>query len=262
MDKQIFRSKLNIWENLKPLITVMTAFTVVTTIFVLKEEESAKMKNISFAKVTYDCSIEEQDKGETVFIVKTKTTDIEKFFSISKENIEVSLVTDSQKDIQEIVEEITPEMDISMTSGISKSDFIYSLENCKYDITGILRENADIIWEECQQRELNEFAVVGIIATESCWANPDKSELVANKKNIMSIKNDNGEYKRYDTYTECILDAIRLLSEEYVSEEGRYHTGGQLDEIASTYSENGIEWANLVAECAEMSTRGLQEEEG
>ena len=75
----------------------------------------------------------------------------------------------------------------------------------------------------------------------------------------MSLKNDDGQYKTYETYTECILDAIRLISEEYISEEGRYHTGGNLNLIADTYSENGLEWSSLVSECAEMSTRALRD---
>lgn len=218
-----------------------TSYTAIDST-VIKEEKIIIVEELALA----DNSVETE-----ILTVNIETEE--------NENIE-TISSISDKSIEEIIAEIGPEMDISKPSGISKSNFIFLLEHCKYDKNNVLKENAGLIWEECQTRQLHEFAVVGIIAAESWWANPEKSELVAKKKNIMSIKNNDGDYKTYETYSDCILDAIRILSEEYVSDEGRYHTGGRLDIIADTYSENGTEWAALVAECAEMSTRALLEE--
>ena len=239
------------WEETKKYLYLSSILLLCLTVFLLNNN-GTKVSGITLPK----------EEEQTVVDVVECTIPVKKAINssyIPYTNYEEEILTDEYKDIEEIVKEISPEMDISKTSGISKADFIFLLNNCKYDSSGILKENANIIWEECQKRQLNEFAIVGIIATESFWANPEKSYLAENKKNIMSIKNDDGQYKTYDTYTECIVDVMRLLQEEYISEEGRYHTGGKLNLIADTYSENGLEWSSLVSECAEMSTRALRD---
>lgn len=234
--------KILLTSKIKLEVDVDATSYMVIDSTVIKEEKIIMVEELSST----------DDSVETEILI----VDIE---AEEDENIEtISLI--SYKSIEEIIAEISPQMDISKPSGISKSNFIFLLEHCKYDKNNVLKENAALIWEECQTKQLHEFAVVGILAAESWWANPEKSELAANKKNIMSIKNDDGDYKTYETYSDCILDAMRILSEEYVSEDGRYHTGGQLDIIGNTYAENGAKWAALVAECAEMSTRALLEE--
>lgn len=237
------------WEETKKYLYLSSILFLCLTVFLLNNN-GIKVSGITLPEK------EEQTIAKKTEISVTKEISLS---YITYTNYEKDvLTTEEYKDIEDIVKEINPQMDISKTSGISKTDFVFLLNNCKYDSTGILKENANIIWEECQKRQLNEFAIVGIIAAESFWANPEKSNLAENKKNIMSVKNDDGQYKTYETYTDCILDALRLISEEYVSDEGRYHTGGRLDLIADTYSENGLEWSLLVTECAEMSTRALR----
>lgn len=232
------------------VIIVSNKFMPVATRKVVKEDFNVSTTLIEESQKENDNVINENhydgNAEITVFAAKAK---------VQEDN---EMLT--KKTMPEIVSEISPKMDITETSGISKDDFIFLLENCKYDKSGILKENASLIWEECQIRQLNEFAIVGIISAESGWADPEISELTAEKKNIMSIKNDAGDYKTYETYSECILDAIRILSEEYIDENGRYKTSGKLNEIGDVYSECGEEWSCLVANCAEMSTRALMED--
>lgn len=161
--------------------------------------------------------------------------------------------TTPKQDIVRIVDEIGAEMDISSVSGISKEDFVYALQNCKFDKNGVLANNAEYIWDLCQDYEVNEFIICGLIAIESGWC---KSKLATNHHNIMSITGRNG-YKHYTNYSDCILDGVKLISEEYISEDGRYATGGKLTDIGSVYAPYNSNWAKMVANCAEMTTREL-----
>ena len=200
---------------------------------------------LSFAEISTEVETEVETEAETEETIETE---------------EISLIIEDEpcyKEIDEIAEEISPEMDISEPSGISKEDFVLAMQNCEYDTNNVLADNAELIWDNCNERQINEFAIVGIIAIESGWADPENSELAAQKRNIMSIKNDHGDYKTYASYSDCILDAIRILDENYLERDGRYATGGNLQDISHVYAEDE-NWANGVAECAEMSTRGLQ----
>lgn len=246
--KKSLRSKKKTVSKIRRAIVIVAIILIEFTVFILsidfKVEANPQKGQVEFSFT--------EKSAEQEVMVKEKLT-----IEDDEPLVTTSVKLETKVEIEDIVENIGPEMEIGQTSGISLMNFKYAIKNCTYDANGILAENAEIIWLECQRKNLNEFAVVGIIAAESWWANPEKSELAANKKNIMSIKNNDGDYKTYETYSDCILDAIRILSEEYVSEDGRYHTGGQLDIIGNTYAENGAEWAALVAECAEMSTRAL-----
>ena len=162
-----------------------------------------------------------------------------------------------EKNIDEIVSTLNAEMDISNTSGISKEDFIYALENCVYDKNGVLGKNAEAIWNSCQKYQLNEFAFCGMIAFESGWCD---SKLAQNRKNILSIKNANGEYIRYDSYAKCIEDGAKLLRKNYINNDSKYSTGGKLTDIAYIYlgGETYIEqWCDGVSSCANLCTKAL-----
>lgn len=161
-------------------------------------------------------------------------------------------------DISVILDGIAPEMKISGVSGIKKSDFIWAMENCPYDRNDVLQNNAEFIWEKCQEYDLNEFFLCGLIAVESGWCD---SKLSESHHNVMSIKGNKG-YKYYSSYEECIEDGCILLSEKYLNPKGSYYNGQRLIDIAAKYV--GTEdkticqnWADLVAECAGMSAKAL-----
>lgn len=160
-----------------------------------------------------------------------------------------------KSDVESIRCEIGPYMDISSTSGISKDDFVYAMEHCKYDANGVLADNAEFIWTECQEYELNEFAICGILAGESGWAT---SKLATSRHNVMSIRGSKG-YKYFDSYEECIGYSIELIATRYIDPEGTYYTGGVLMDIGYTYAgeDYGEDWAKLVSNCAYMCTEGL-----
>ena len=276
MGKQSPRNeeKVTKGENFKGRIIAFLFIVMFTTILLVNNDNTIAMEQseneiqpnvttISETMTTVETEVETEIEAEVETESETtemKTTVETEVKANYKEEDVFSLETQiPSRGISEIVSEISPEMDISSTSGISKDDFIYAMDNCKYDQFGIIAENAEVIWTECQERELNEFAIVGIIAAESGWANKEKSPLTKEKNNVMSIKYNNGDYKQYDTYTDCILDGIRILDENYIEEDSRYATGGNLSDIGEVYATE--EWSELVSNCAEMATRALTTEE-
>ena len=232
-------------ETIKKSILFICIISVMSAMFSYRE--SGKIHDCEH--IEYRLIEEQKEPKVETIILNNNSTFVKKQPQIEEKEEIVSY--------SEIIDNIHIDMDISKTSGISEEDFVFAISNSPYDRNEILEENASLIWNECQERQINEFVICGIIARESLWCD---SELAINRKNVMSIKNNEGEYKIYSDYSDCIKDGIRLLSEEYISEKGRYSTGGNISEIGSVYAEHP-EWADLVIECAIMCTRSLPDEE-
>ena len=142
------------------------------------------------------------------------------------------------------------------TSGISEEDFMFAMKNCKYDKNGVLADNAECIWNVCQEYNINEILFVGLIAAESGWCT---SNMSTSKKNILSITASGG-YKTYSSYADCIKDGIVLLSNNYCKSDGKYYTGGTLYDIGTIYcGVNSAEWCKLIINCADLFTKTLEE---
>lgn len=281
--------------NCEKCIGMTAIFVVLLTIFILQSDAMGKLSfNVSafceiVDKTSATVKVEETDveisetlEEDIVEEITTKSEDIQenniierqRFMALAPNNLvnytvnlasfnSESYIYTSSRSIDEIIAEIGPQMDISGTSGISKEDFIFAMQNCEGDTTGNMGLIAGDIWDACQEPNVNEFAIAGKVALECGWANPEKSELVAKKNNLMSIKDNNGNYKEYDSFSECIQDGVRLITEEYISIDGRYKTGGNLTEIGKVYCPDTPEWPIQVANCARMiaETLIIEEEE-
>ena len=104
----------------------------------------------------------------------------------------VNLTQTQQDDYEEIKTYIKLEdvkisfnMDVSKTTGLSKEDFVFLVQNMKYDKTGILEKNAAWIWECCQKYNVNEIFVLGICGIESAWCSAPQHQNTHNYSSLM-----------------------------------------------------------------------------
>lgn len=302
MVRRIPRKEVNVIFHInrcglrKRCISAMAIFAVLLTTFILVQDDKCKLhldtsifinvidktsataevqeKDVETAEIVQDTIKEITSTTENKDIQENSIIEQQRFMAIAPNNVvdytvnlasfnSESHIYTSSRSIDEIISEIGPQMDISGTSGISKEDFIFAMQNCEGDTTGNMGLIAGDIWDACQEPNVNEFAIAGKVALECGWANPEKSELVAKKNNLMSIKDNNGNYKEYDSFSECIQDGVRLITEEYISIDGRYKTGGNLTEIGKVYCPDTPEWPIQVANCARMiaETLIIEEEE-
>lgn len=296
------RSEVNVvfcinWETLcKRCIYITAIFSVLLTTFILVQDDKCKLhlntsvfinvidktsataevqeKDVETAEIAQDTIEDATETTENESVPKNDIVVQQKFMAIASQSVnntvnlmsasdDVPHIYTSSKSIEEIIAEIGPQMDISGTSGISREDFIYAMVNCESASSGIMGLIAGDIWDICQIKNLHEFIVSGLIACECWWANLEKSTLVANRRNLMSIKDNEGEYKYYDSYFESVEDGIRLLAEEYISQDGKYKTGGNLTKIGEVYCPDTPEWPIQVASCAKTiaETLLIKEEE-
>ncbi len=171
---------------------------------------------------------------------------------------------ETEMDISDLY--ITPDMDLSKISGVSKEQFCLWMENLSCDYSGFFSRNAEEIWQLCREYEVNEIFFVGLIGAESGWVT---HEVHVSKCNYTSIMSSNG-LNSYSSEYEGLYASAHLLGIEYFTENGQYYPGSTtLYDMASIYcpdnpdtEENeSWQWQELVYSCMSLVLSDMQEME-
>lgn len=150
------------------------------------------------------------------------------------------------KSIDEV--EISRDMDLTETTGLSKENFYELLANFKYDYDGFYERNADFIWELSQKYKVNEIFICGVFALESLYGSDEEHIRTHNYGSIMK----NEKLVKYDSDPEGIEANFRLLANSYLTPEGKHYKGVTLDAIGDTYCPPTAKcpsWSSKVYSC-------------
>jgi beta-N-acetylglucosaminidase len=96
--------------------------------------------------------------------------------------------------------------------------------------------------------EVNALFLIGVTALESYWGKSD----LARTKNNLSGYYINGKPKYFSSKAECILETAKLISEEYLKEDGLYYKGKSIRAININYCELSS-WTGKVNDIAANS---------
>lgn len=216
--------------------------TIVTTIIeTTKAEITTTTATTTTAETTTECT--------TITEVTTTTEATETEF-------------ETEMDISDLY--ITPDMDLSEISGVSKEQFCLWMENLSCDYSGFFSRNAEEIWQLCKEYEINEIFFVGLIGAESGWAT---HEVHVSKCNYTSIMSSDG-LNSYSSEYEGLYASAHLLGTEYFTENGQYYSGNTtLYDMASIYcpdnpdteEDESWQWQELVYSCMSLVLSDMQE---
>lgn len=216
------------------IILVMTA--TIAQIFIFKQE------NLQIAKeetLEVENTIEKAEV-ESSFERETKVTS-----RSSKERIVEETIEEQPQYIS--IEEITISRDMDLTErcGISKEDFINLMENMKVDYSGFFAQNAETIYDLCEEYEINEIFFCGLIAAESGWNISSNHKNTCNYISMMY----GGKLIRYSTPEEGLEAAAKLLHNRYLTEGGSCYYGKTLSAVQRRFCPNSSTWVGLVYGC-------------
>lgn len=212
-------------ENAVNIETVETKNTETNNIQELRtasnENNSVSSRSTQFSRVeeVYDTIAEEERKQAEIEAEKAKY--------IKLEDVQISF-----------------DMDVSKTCGLSREDFISLVENMKYDRTGILAKNAGCIWDLCQQYSVNEIFVLGICGIESAWCSAPQHQNTHNYSSLMS----GGRLIPYATDEEGFEAMIKLLGEKYLTPGASFYHGATITGVGRCYC-NPTSWPGKVYTC-------------
>ncbi|MCI8655307.1 MAG: hypothetical protein HFJ48_05510 [Clostridia bacterium] len=153
---------------------------------------------------------------------------------------EVQLEETKYKSIEEIV--ISKDMDLTERTGISKEDFKILISNVKQDKTKFFYDNSDIIYDVCEEYQINEIFFCGLISAESGW---DIVKSHRNTHNYISLMSK-GKLIRYSSEEEGLKVAAQKLHENYLSEDGKYYNGTTLEDVKVKFCPKSKKWVDLV----------------
>ena len=128
---------------------------------------------------------------------------------VSKEQVEIQQSVSNEEQIVEIQQEIiqykaineiviSRDMNLTERTGISKEDFKILISQVKQDKTKFFYENSDIIYDVCEQYQINEVFFCGLIVAESGWNIVDSHRATHNYISLMS----KGKLIRYSSVEE------------------------------------------------------------
>ena len=146
--------------------------------------------------------------------------------------------------------QISFDMDVSQTTGLSKEDFIKFVQNMKTDRTGILAKNAGCIWELCQQYSVNEIFVLGICGIESAWCTAPQHQNTHNYSSLMT----GGHLIPYPTDEAGFEAMIKLLGENYLKPTGSFYHGATITGVGKCYCDP-TSWPGKVYTCMQQAMR-------
>lgn len=138
--------------------------------------------------------------------------------------------------------QISRDMDLTITTGLSKEDFKTLISNVKYDTSKFFYNNSDLIYDLCQQYQINEIFLCGLISAESGW------DIAYNHRishNYISLMSKNGLI-RYSSLEEGLSVATSTLHNNYLTEGGRFYHGKTLYGVKTIFCPSSTTWVELV----------------
>ena len=184
-------------------------------------------------------SVKEEIVSEEVQVAQTSERDVNTTSRESEERVEEPVVENNYISIDEV--EIARDMDLTVRCGLSKEDFQILMS----DTSEFFAENSDIIYDICEEYEINEIFFCGLIVAESGWDIASNHRSTNNYISMMS----GGRLIHYDTPEEGLEAAARLLHEDYLSEDGCYYNGPTLAGIKTRFCPSSSTWVGLVYGC-------------
>lgn len=164
--------------------------------------------------------------------------------NIENEQSEASDVEEVEENNYISLEELTisENMDLTEMTGLSKDDFVELISRVKQDSSKFFYENAEIIYDLCQQYEINEIFFCGLISAESGWNIASNHRRTYNYISLMV----NGKLKQFASVEDGLEQAAKVLHEKYLTPGGRFYHGKTLAGVKTRFCPSSSTWTSLV----------------
>lgn len=152
-----------------------------------------------------------------------------------------------QEEIEDIyipIEEVTisKDMDLTVRTGLSRDDFIELIAGVEEDKSGFFEENAGLIYDICEEYQINEVFFCGLIAGESGWRIADNHRRT---HNYISLMSHSGLIK-FSSVEDGLRKAAEALHNNYLTEGGRFYNGPTLAGVKTRFCPASSTWVNLI----------------
>ena len=223
--------------KIKNIVKIAVYVLATISIFIVISQKQASVEKIDLvAKVENEQKVEKRTKEQV-----TSRHSVIRNRKIKEPKEEVQEIIEPQyARIQDIT--ISKDMDLTVRTGISKEDFKQLISNVKYDTSKFFYDNSDMIYNLCEQYQINEIFFCGLISAESGWN-------IANNHrrthNYISLMTKNGLIQ-YGSVEEGLTAAAKALHNNYLTEGGRFYHGKTLYGVKTKFCPASSTWVDLV----------------
>lgn len=229
-------------------IVLIIAFTIYSNITVKSYEEYSENANneITIASnsretnVTSRSGIDRSEGAETDNEDLSDVDLLQEYKDYAQENKIEPLKTEHYTSIEDV--EISRNMDLTVRTGLSKEDFKTLISGVKADTSGFFYDNADYIYDLCEEYELNEIFFCGLISAESGWNIASNHRRTYNYISLMS----GGKLLQFNSVEDGLERAAIALHKNYLSEGGRFYFGKTLSAVKTRFCPESSTWVDLV----------------
>lgn len=230
----------NIVKNVLHLVTII--FILVVGLQLNKEEKikiSQENQNTQEIINTEKIAINNEQRINE----KTQVTSRSSAIRI-RENKNVEEIVQEPEIQYRKIEEVTisKDMDLTVRTGVSKEDFKRLISNVKQDTSKFFYDNSNLIYDLCEEYQLNEIFFCGLISAESGWNIASNHRRTYNYISLMS----KGKLIQYSSLEEGLRVAAKILHNNYLTEGGRFYRGKTLYGVKVKFCPASDTWVNLV----------------
>lgn len=236
----------NVLKNGINIVAIISSFIIILQVNQSENNEQLAIQEINqeIAKVENTNNAEAEKKTEVQVtsrhsITRRKNEDLEEAV-IEIEEVQEEIIEEQYTKIEDIT--ISRDMDLSIRTGISKEDFKTLIGKVKYDTSKFFYDNSDMIYDLCEEYQINEIFFCGLISAESGW------NIASNHRrthNYISLMTKSGLI-HYNSVEEGLIAAAKALHNNYLTEGGRFYNGKTLYGVKTRFCPASSTWVELV----------------
>ena len=146
-----------------------------------------------------------------------------------------------EEDNSKINVTISKSMDLTKRTGLSKQQFKNLIKHVSQDSSKFFYNNAETIYDLCEQYQINEIFFCGLISAESGWTIAGNHRKTHNYISLMS----KGKLINYSSTYQGLEVAAQKLHNNYLTPGGKFYGGKTLAGVQKKFCPSGS-WIGLV----------------
>lgn len=230
----------NILKNGIHIIAIISILIVIIQLKQIKNKfniQEAKQETTQKEEVAenFESRNSEESQITSRHLVSKRNQSLEKEI-LSKEEIKEEQYTK----IEDVT--ISKDMDLTTKTGLSKEDFKVLISKVKYDTSKFFYDNSDLIYDLCEEYQINEIFFCGLISAESGW------NIASNHRrtyNYISLMTKNGLIQ-FSSTEDGLRAAAKALHNNYLTEGGCFYNGKTLYGVKTKFCPASSTWVGLV----------------
>lgn len=148
--------------------------------------------------------------------------------------------------IAKLQEKLSEDMDLSVPSGLTLSDYKTIFAYNESDENNIFADNAENFYNAEQEYQINGIFLAAIGIHESAWGT---SQIAKNKNNLFGYgaydRDPEGCANEFETYADAINTVASALKTNYLTETGSYYNGTTAEAVNTRYASDE-KWSEKV----------------